>query len=286
MTGRAITKIDASNSLADLAARISTEHRACQHAIKRALAHAVACGRLLIEAKDQLEHGQWLPWLRDHCGVPERSAQRYITLAAHAAECKSARLADLASAAAAEPVEAPTDLMCRALEQVFQPRRDADVQAWIDQLDACDVEPFCSQDFYSSDGHLRRDLPPNHVAIRIMSMVDLPFTASWCLSVAPVGGDIPILRLCPAADLVAAIKALGPIGMSKHKLPFDFATFATMRAMQNAIAIVQVRMMRMVGGMLNELERRETISEEQYAREWNETHQQVMARLDQKEAAA
>jgi len=69
-----------SNSLADLAARIKAEHEAVGHALKRGLAHAITAGELLIEAKFQLKHGQWLPWL-DSCGVSERLAQRYIRLA-------------------------------------------------------------------------------------------------------------------------------------------------------------------------------------------------------------
>jgi hypothetical protein len=50
-----------SNSLADLAARIRAEHEAATLAIKRGLAHSIAAGKLLNEAKALLKHGQWLP---------------------------------------------------------------------------------------------------------------------------------------------------------------------------------------------------------------------------------
>src|ERR1700730_13731457 len=70
-----------SNSLADLAARIRTEHEAAGGALKRSLQHAVAAGDLLIEAKAQLRHGQWLPWLSEHCQIPERTARLYMRLA-------------------------------------------------------------------------------------------------------------------------------------------------------------------------------------------------------------
>jgi hypothetical protein len=60
---------DRSNSLADLAARINQEHEAAEAAIKRGAAHAMAAGDLLIEAKAQVPHGQWLPWLAEHCVV-------------------------------------------------------------------------------------------------------------------------------------------------------------------------------------------------------------------------
>ena len=43
--------------------------------------HAMAAGDLLIEAKAQLKHGQWLPWLAKHCVISERTAQLYVKLA-------------------------------------------------------------------------------------------------------------------------------------------------------------------------------------------------------------
>jgi hypothetical protein len=88
-----VTDITRSNSLADLAARIKREYEASSAAIKRGLDHAIACGSLLIEAKAQLPHGKWLPWLHAHCGVPERSAQLYMRLARNADEIRN--VADL-----------------------------------------------------------------------------------------------------------------------------------------------------------------------------------------------
>lgn len=38
-------------------------------------------GKRLIEAKAQLKHGEWLPWLRDEVEFSETSAQRYMQLA-------------------------------------------------------------------------------------------------------------------------------------------------------------------------------------------------------------
>ncbi len=69
-----------SNSLADLAARIKAEHEAISESVRDSVARAIVVGELLIEAKAQLDHGQWLPWL-SHCGVPARTAQTYMELA-------------------------------------------------------------------------------------------------------------------------------------------------------------------------------------------------------------
>lgn len=70
-----------SNSLPDLAARIRSEHEAVSSALKDSVRHAIAAGELLVEAKARLKHGQWLPWLRDHCAMSERTAQLYMRCA-------------------------------------------------------------------------------------------------------------------------------------------------------------------------------------------------------------
>jgi hypothetical protein len=44
----------------------------------------VAAGDMLNEAKHQIKlnkHARWLPWLKEHCGIPERTAQLYMRLA-------------------------------------------------------------------------------------------------------------------------------------------------------------------------------------------------------------
>jgi hypothetical protein len=70
-------------SLADLASRIRAEHESTAASLKRGAKHAMAAGQLLIAAKKQLKHGEWLPWLRDHCAMPERTARLYMRLASN-----------------------------------------------------------------------------------------------------------------------------------------------------------------------------------------------------------
>jgi hypothetical protein len=69
------------NSLPDLAGRIRVEHEAVSESLKESVRHAIAAGELLIEAKGQLSHGRWLPWLKDHCTISERTAQLYMRVA-------------------------------------------------------------------------------------------------------------------------------------------------------------------------------------------------------------
>lgn len=95
-----------SNSLVDLAARINVEHEAAGRALKRSLQHAVAAGDLLIEAKAQLKHGQWLPWLSEHCQIPERTARLYMRLAKNKTEIGN--VADLTVRAAVALLASPT----------------------------------------------------------------------------------------------------------------------------------------------------------------------------------
>ena len=42
---------------------------------------AIACGELLIEAKRQVKHGEWRPWIEANCKVPARTARHYMALA-------------------------------------------------------------------------------------------------------------------------------------------------------------------------------------------------------------
>jgi hypothetical protein len=86
-----------SSRLLALAADIRNEHEATAAALKRGLEHALRAGELLIEAKALLKHGQWLPWLRDHCAISDRTARLYTSLARNRAhiEAQIGSVADL-----------------------------------------------------------------------------------------------------------------------------------------------------------------------------------------------
>jgi hypothetical protein len=84
-----IAPLAGNNFLTDLAARIRAEHEAVSTALRESVRHAITAGELLVEAKEQLGHGRWLPWLRDHCTMSERTAQLYMRVAKNRAEVEA-----------------------------------------------------------------------------------------------------------------------------------------------------------------------------------------------------
>ena len=99
-----MSELAASNSLADLAARIRTEHTAVADNLSEALRHSMAAGDLLLEAKAQLKHGQWLPWLKDHVDISERTAQLYMRTAKNRAEIEAQKRNGVADLTLSEAV--------------------------------------------------------------------------------------------------------------------------------------------------------------------------------------
>lgn len=82
--------------LDDLAEAINAEHRRAQEAMQSSLAHALRCGELLNQAKSQLKHGDWLPWLASNCEFSDRTARAYMRVARNQSELsKSATIANL-----------------------------------------------------------------------------------------------------------------------------------------------------------------------------------------------
>jgi len=72
---------DLSPEITDLGARINEAHRLAIQYAGKAIEHAIACGQMLLEAKANVPHGKWLPWLRENVTFGERSAQGYMRIA-------------------------------------------------------------------------------------------------------------------------------------------------------------------------------------------------------------
>jgi hypothetical protein len=81
--------------------QIMTEYKAAQKAEGDVFKHAIACGKFLNLAKENVKaaKGKWLPWLKENCpDIPQTTASLYMRLAENEetiADCKSIREADL-----------------------------------------------------------------------------------------------------------------------------------------------------------------------------------------------
>jgi hypothetical protein len=73
--------VEAPVSLTTLAVGIVAEHRAALSASRSALHHAKRAGELLLEAKTQVRHGEWMQWLGANCDLTIRVAQIYMQIA-------------------------------------------------------------------------------------------------------------------------------------------------------------------------------------------------------------
>jgi hypothetical protein len=76
-----------------LADRINAEHEKTVAGFRTGAKHAIACGKLLLEAKAQIEHGKWGAWLKDNFRASGRTARLYMWLAENASDWQ--RVADL-----------------------------------------------------------------------------------------------------------------------------------------------------------------------------------------------
>lgn len=121
------------NELVSLAAEINREHNLAEQMAKTAIEHALKAGELLLQAKDQCGHGEWLLWLDDNLAIGARQAQKYMRLVTHremlANTSDNSHLTiDAALAAIAAPREAersdiqPHEMLDHALAVIDQLR--------------------------------------------------------------------------------------------------------------------------------------------------------------------
>ena len=119
---------------------------------KRAGGEAIlTIGRCLIEAKEKLHHGEWLPWLNERVEFSERQARRFMQLYR---ECSNRpALADLGATKALALLALPADererfveehnvvdMTSRQLQQAIKERDEARVAAEHAQADAAAAE--------------------------------------------------------------------------------------------------------------------------------------------------
>lgn len=72
----------------DLAVIANDEHALARSAGESMLGHALRAGEALVAAKEQMQHGEWLPWLAANFDGSEATAQRYMQVAANPARVR------------------------------------------------------------------------------------------------------------------------------------------------------------------------------------------------------
>jgi hypothetical protein len=68
------------NYLPMLAENIKAAHMQIGICANSMAEHTINTGRLLNEAKDRVKHGDWLAWLKEHVGISDRTARRYMAI--------------------------------------------------------------------------------------------------------------------------------------------------------------------------------------------------------------
>ena len=96
--------------LTQLATEINAEHIQCLQAMRYGLDHAVKVGELLNQAKEIVDHGDWLPWIADNCKFSERTARAYMRVNRNWPEMsKTATTADLTLSGALKLLDWPNE---------------------------------------------------------------------------------------------------------------------------------------------------------------------------------
>jgi hypothetical protein len=134
-----MTEETMSNRLPVLAAEIRRAHADVQEIAKTAAERAITAGKALIEAKELVKHGEWLPWLREHCAMPERTAQLYMSVARSGLPAEAIAAIGLKGAANSIEIELPYDPFYGCLDEemrewhlyaIFMSARPKDSVGW------------------------------------------------------------------------------------------------------------------------------------------------------------
>ena len=127
--------------LVTLAEMANEAAEACRDSARRTVKQAATCGRALLAAKEQCEHGQWMHWLRQNFDYDTSTARRYMDVA----KCASVHnLADHDSVASVLRVLADERAAEREAAQPVQepePKPEPAVEHWTPPADMPPDEP-------------------------------------------------------------------------------------------------------------------------------------------------
>ena len=120
-----------------LAAQINAAHERAQGAVRDALGHAAEAGRLLIDAKRQLPHGQFGAWMAEHCAFARTTASLYMRVARQWPELQGAlRSGNALPLREAQRLLAAPSAPARDLGEDALPQQVINAVAELDRLEA------------------------------------------------------------------------------------------------------------------------------------------------------
>jgi hypothetical protein len=274
----------------DLAAQINEAHKLAREHAESAIDHAFRAGDLLIEAKGKVQHGHWLPWLRENVQFSERSAQAYMRLTAKR-DTIMANIADdddgisvrQALGHLRKPLHAEYEREAQQAEEAEKlavncefEASPADSARWLEDVFHGDElalgkhlieRPFCEWDM-SGEGWMK------FFCSKLLYQADLPGIADFALSTLEEYKPLPMLRLVPAQEIAAAINKLEPFTRRDAALPMDVKTMSTAR---NIIYAAELHSSYYCGALLEEIAHREAIDDETYAAEYEDVRARFVA---------
>ena len=241
-----------SNRLGDLAQRIRQASDRAKVASVESAELYLEAGRLLIEAKAECTHGDWLPFL-EMSGVHERQARRLMQLARSG--LKADTVSDMGGVKA-------------ALEYLAEQNRpEVDPWEWAEQQ----VNgPFSAWDM-EVEGW-------GWLAAKLMRQAKVPPTADFAITAA-VEFKLPILRLVSTADLFSAMDAMMPITKGERDLGFDQQALSLHQFMGLSVTL-NLTAKRIVSLIFEEIEYRGLIDDARYERERTRVHKHLMTKID------
>jgi len=119
--------------LGDIAQQVNDEYSKMTGDMARAVQRAIRIGEMLTEAKAQVQHGGWIPWIEENLVFGRREASRYIKVYANGTRVSHLDSLREAVALLAEPKDDPADSIEPSLDT--EPEEYRNDPALVDRLE-------------------------------------------------------------------------------------------------------------------------------------------------------
>ena len=135
--------------LGELAATVNDEYALMTGDMTRAVKRAIRIGELLTEAKSEVAHGEWIPWVEENLVFGQREARRYMRVAANRTRVSDSDSLREAVSLLAEPKE----------EEPAADESDVQTSAAPSSPDPADIAPVLDDEpEYRNDPALEQEL--------------------------------------------------------------------------------------------------------------------------------